>query len=104
MKVYNLEIEEWHTYYVSSQNVLVHNICSEYVPNNLKWRAPGTHMWTWAKNSNYKLSFGKGTDIGKMFVSDAKGEIIGEIHSSQQVKLGTGTGEKYQIHFQKYIE
>jgi RHS repeat-associated protein len=28
IKVYNFEVEDWHTYFVSNQNVLVHNSCS----------------------------------------------------------------------------
>ena len=28
IKVYNFEVQDWHTYYVSDKNVLVHNACS----------------------------------------------------------------------------
>lgn len=31
IKVYNFEVEDYHTYYVSEQQVLVHNMCSEPV-------------------------------------------------------------------------
>ena len=27
IKVYNFEVEDWHTYYVAGQGVLVHNMC-----------------------------------------------------------------------------
>ena len=27
--MYNFEVEDWHTYFVSEQNVLVHNSCSQ---------------------------------------------------------------------------
>lgn len=27
VKVYNFEVEDWHTYYVSSEGILVHNVC-----------------------------------------------------------------------------
>ncbi len=27
IKVYNFEVEDWHTYYVAEQGVLVHNVC-----------------------------------------------------------------------------
>jgi hypothetical protein len=104
IKVYNFEVEEWHTYYVSNQDVLVHNICSEYVPNNPKWSPAGTDMWTWAEENDYKLSFGGGTDIGKMFVSNKEGEIIGEIHSGQLVNRGVNAGKEFQIHFENYIK
>ncbi|NLW27593.1 polymorphic toxin-type HINT domain-containing protein, partial [Acetivibrio saccincola] len=29
IKVYNFEVEDWHTYFVSEQDVFVHNECSE---------------------------------------------------------------------------
>ena len=29
VKVYNFEVEDYHTYYVSEQKVLVHNTCSK---------------------------------------------------------------------------
>ncbi len=29
VKVYNFEVEDWHTYYVSDEGVLVHNTCAE---------------------------------------------------------------------------
>ncbi|WP_258049926.1 HINT domain-containing protein [Clostridium weizhouense] len=104
VKVYNFEVEEWHTYYVSNRGVLVHNTCSEYVPNNPKWAGAGTDMWTWAEENNYKLSFGGGTDIGKMFVSNSEGEVIGEIHSGQLVNRGVNAGKEFQIHFEYYYE
>ncbi len=30
VKVYNFEVEDFHTYYVGEQGVLVHNLCSKY--------------------------------------------------------------------------
>lgn len=38
-------------------------------------------MWIWVEENEYILSFGGGIDIGKMFVSNKEGEIIGEIYS-----------------------
>ncbi|MBQ3420653.1 MAG: hypothetical protein IJH34_03090, partial [Romboutsia sp.] len=104
INVYNFEVEEWHTYYVSNQNILVHNICSEYVPRNPKWKAAGTDMWTWAKENGYELSFGGGSDIGKMFVKNKNGELIGEIHSGQIVDKGFNAGKEFQIHFEYYFD
>lgn len=37
IKVYNFEVEDWHTYFVSKQNVLVHNDCSA----TIKWTNHG---------------------------------------------------------------
>ena len=36
VKVYNLEIEEYHTYYVSGRKVLVHNVCDVESGSNFK--------------------------------------------------------------------
>lgn len=33
IKVYNFEVEDWHTYFVSEKNILVHNTCSKPVSN-----------------------------------------------------------------------
>lgn len=33
IKVYNFEVEDWHTYFVSEKNILVHNTCSKPVGN-----------------------------------------------------------------------
>jgi len=33
VKVYNFEVEGWHTYFVSEQSVLVHNSCSQSIAN-----------------------------------------------------------------------
>ena len=35
IKVYNFEVEDWHTYFVSKGNVLVHNKAMSYVPKNI---------------------------------------------------------------------
>jgi len=35
IKVYNFEVKDWHTYFVSGNKVLVHNSCN-YVPKNIK--------------------------------------------------------------------
>lgn len=35
VKVYNFEVADWHTYYVSEKNVLVHNKAARYQPINI---------------------------------------------------------------------
>ena len=47
IKVYNFEVEGWHTYFISISNILVHNTCSFFVPNNSGWTPAGTNMTTW---------------------------------------------------------
>ncbi len=34
VKVYNFEVEDWHTYFVSEFEVLVHNVCGNFKPQN----------------------------------------------------------------------
>lgn len=36
IKVYNFEVEDWHTYFVSDNNILVHNMCAERYRGN-RW-------------------------------------------------------------------
>ena len=35
IKVYNFEVEDWHTYFVSNANILVHNKAAKYRPPSL---------------------------------------------------------------------
>lgn len=101
IKVYNFEVEDWHTYFVTRTNIIVHNTCSLFVPQNNKWTPAGNDMWTWATQNGYRFNIGRGTDIGKMIVSDARGILKGEIHLNQP--LFRGSDKICQPHFQKYI-
>lgn len=66
--VYNFEVEDYHTYYVSETGVLVHNMCARtnsvesgsntVNPNALKYNGDGT--WT----SNEGLIYGQGSREG----------------------------------------
>ena len=109
VKVYNFEVEDWHTYFVSEIDVLVHNKpninsnaknISGFVPNNNKWSAANSTMWDWKKKNKYTFK-PNGTDIGKYTVYDRRMNPIGEIHSNQPVKHIKG--EVYQTHYQPYI-
>ena len=43
VKVYNFEVEDWHSYYVGHNNILVHNDC-------ISGGKPGSKSWEKAKN------------------------------------------------------
>ncbi|MBO5389206.1 MAG: hypothetical protein J6A59_13965 [Lachnospiraceae bacterium] len=65
IQIYNFEVADWHTYYVSEEEVLVHNMCMRndvYVgntnPNALRYNGDGT--WT----SNAGLTYGQGSIHG----------------------------------------
>jgi hypothetical protein len=50
VSVYNFQVEDWHTYYVGSIGVLVHNKCVEYgSPDDTVNQ--GTSRWTDAKKA-----------------------------------------------------
>ena len=44
VKVYNFEVEDWHTYYVSEIGVLVHNDCMAEIPNGGSGRKVKTYQ------------------------------------------------------------
>ena len=47
VKVYNFEVEDFHTYFVGESSVLVHNLCSG------KWTSTGKGAWS---NANYHFN------------------------------------------------
>jgi predicted GIY-YIG superfamily endonuclease len=51
VKVYNLEIEDSHTYYVSADSVLVHNVCGE-VPDSLMEGEADTDVYFGVKDGD----------------------------------------------------
>ncbi len=53
IKVYNFEVEDWHTYFVSETGVLVHNVCGSTITTNLGKKiniAPSKNHTTVTKN------------------------------------------------------
>lgn len=56
INVYNFEVEDWHTYFVSEKNILVHNTCSKPV-NNKKNNAVNKPANLSPQNSGRKGAF-----------------------------------------------
>ncbi|HEX3044270.1 MAG TPA: polymorphic toxin-type HINT domain-containing protein [Bacillota bacterium] len=54
IKVYNFEVEDWHTYFVSERNILVHNTCQAPKPKDT-----GSYTITFEKGQKYH---GKGPE------------------------------------------
>ena len=54
--VYNFEVEDWHTYYVSEDEILVHNTCM--MPKGNKSTTPGFDEWLNKGNADNKVYFG----------------------------------------------
>jgi hypothetical protein len=90
VKVYNFEVENWHTYFVSDVNVLVHNKAARYVPTNinkvddkfLKKNGIDAHalkkenLGSKAKISEYDIYVDKDTGGLYIYRKGGKGEAI----------------------------
>lgn len=109
-RVYNFEVEDFHTYFVSKYDIWVHNMCAQKsaikdVSGVRGWQDTGG-IGKWMKDQGYKMGTkapsksGDGTWIQKVQNSD--GAIIGEVHTAQPVTNGSG-GKYYPTHFQYYI-
>ena len=72
VKVYNFEVADWHTYYVSDAGVLVHNKCAKWADDTVKWSNHGYKHFP-QKNMSWKnvikstkngpVKYNLGTDI-----------------------------------------
>lgn len=99
VKVYNLEIEEYHTYYVSGREVLVHNVCDVESgrASELPTIEKGTKEWDEAVKS---IANGGNTSYRTKTATEAK-ELLNEArgnmnrykqYTSKQYKKG------YEMH------
>ena len=99
VKVYNLEIEEYHTYYVSGREVLVHNVCGVESgrASELPTIEKGTKEWDEAVKS---IANGGNTSYRTKTATEAK-ELLNEArgnmnrykqYTSKQYKKG------YEMH------
>ncbi len=83
--VYNFEVEEFHTYYVTSSSILVHNTCSwnklsdSFIKKTLKLDAHAIkreYLGSKAKIALYDLVVDKGTGI--IYILDKAGKVVAE--------------------------
>lgn len=81
VKVYNFQVEEYHTYYVSGTGVLVHNKCNERGVGGKGWKGDKT----WRENVNTVQDGGTITELsggvptqnqGIELIHQAGGEVI----------------------------
>ena len=85
-KVYNFEVEDFHTYYVGENSVLVHNkgcglnkLSNSYIKKKLKLDAHSIkkeHLGSKAKISRFDLAVDKKTGI--IYIVDKAGKVIAE--------------------------
>ena len=83
--VYNFEVEDWHTYYVSDKEILVHNMCSQ------SWDGLIAGLETsYGKSS---LKFG---DNDLVYGPSASGKLV-ELQRSAGGKLLSDVGNPYDM-------
>jgi RHS repeat-associated protein len=78
VKVYNFEVEDWHTYFVSEEQVLVHNMCK--LPTS-------SELADFARNSK-KIDGLSGMKIPANILNDAAMEFIGKGGRIQKIDGG----------------
>ena len=83
IKVYNFEVEDWHTYFVGEQGVLVHNNCGENIPEGGSEFAPSKIYYdkqgnltngSYTINDSDMLPHKNGTLGKSQFLSDVDAE------------------------------
>jgi hypothetical protein len=100
IKVYNLEVEDWHTYFVSNVNVLVHNSCSQGGSN-----APKEIYTSIKKAPNYPEGFTpRQNGLKKVNINDPENaEFLRQAESGQWKKVYKdgydANGRKISIHY-----
>ena len=83
IKVYNFEVEDWHTYFVGSEKILVHNMCAkEFIksPKNAK------QVISYLKKQGFKEIRQSGSH--KIF-SDWLNTVTVPFHGSKDIAIGT---------------
>ncbi|WP_300383915.1 polymorphic toxin-type HINT domain-containing protein, partial [Clostridium sp.] len=103
IKVYNFEVEDWHTYFVSEVGVLVHNTCmadTKGVSN------PKSQRWLDAEAKLKKSATGDigptidkntGSEVGR-FIADDKGNIMIEPVGGSTVPAGRGGMDTHTLY------
>ena len=113
---YNFEVEDFHTYYVSQNSVLVHNFCpKENADYYVKYKAEGEEFKAYhqAKGKYKDLyiakdSYKHGQSNYKLLkkVSGNKLELIGDLDVNGHFMLGkhsSNLGQKYLFFGRKYL-
>jgi len=92
--VYNFEVEDWHTYFVTGENVLVHNMCaaSPIHGNSLKTTKEAIGYTLRDKTTGDILKYGETTLGPRRYTSKFLNE------NNARMKIET-SGTKYDMHF-----
>ena len=115
---YNFEVEDFHTYYVSDSNVLVHNKCLNPAENSdyyVKYKAEGKTFKAYHQGDGVykdlfiaKDGYGHGGSSFKLLkeVSGSKLELVGDLDISGKLmsaKHSSNVGIKYLYYGRKFL-
>ena len=97
--VYNFEVADWHTYYVSDEDVLVHNVCGETIlPTEATHEAARNALLNEiAKTDAFK--YGSNKYIGRMESSYGYGKQIGRQSLDGKVRWRLDYDDKIGVHY-----
>ena len=83
INVYNFEVEDWHTYYVSSRNVLVHNMCAKEFIRSAK---NAKQVISYLKKQGFQVISQNGSHVK---LSDGLKTVIVPKHGAKDIAIGT---------------
>lgn len=94
--VYNFEVADFHTYFVSNFDILVHNYCKKDIENLRKGKDYYASSIKEAKSMLKEMPDLRPAPRGKMnpFLSDPRGTYRGDLYNA--IKTNPKTGEKYK--------
>jgi hypothetical protein len=91
--VYNLEVETWHTYFVSLQRILVHNMYDvKGKPGSATWRKAVKHLREATRKGNNYTGFASQQEA-EQFLKEARPDLP---HNSTYIEPRPKRG--YEIH------
>lgn len=85
-KVYNFEVEDFHTYYVTSLSILVHNSCPQTVKEFLSSQKNARQVLSFLKDRGFKVVSQNGSHI--KLVKGGKSVIVPN-HGGKDIAIGT---------------
>ena len=106
VKVYNFEVEDWHTYFVTEQGILVHNAGQDYDGNNTRPNPKSTKKFghtfdrhgAGTKNTNRLIGRARGTGKNQgQWLDNQKAadflDSLGNINEPTTVSIPEGLGQ-----------
>ena len=86
VNVYNFEVEDFHTYYVTSLSILVHNSCQQTVKEFLSSQKNARQVLSFLKDRGFKVVSQNGSHI--KLVKGGKSIIVPN-HGGKDIAIGT---------------